>query len=679
MHNFKDIHPNVLKAFTKELDAPHTSSIQPRLRNVQELEAELPVILTDFQSAQEFISEGDTGAETVADFEGWISRHYEVLIQLPRAIDASWRVFMCTLCACMMRLYAFPELVRRLRQGLPTDPRPWADLWLTPTANFPVLLARSNLKTTRLPRSAVNPTGSLYEKIWAVYLDIWAAHSPEYAEAKGYTLVAPQTTSVTMPNVPSQTSQAPPATPAPNPTIAPAARAPSLISMDAVEEGSARTKPSKGKNREVIDLSGGSTSGSVPSTAKAPAPSIPPPAGNFEGVVLETPRNRKCARLETGNISDGGVEILDQPVLRTIVSRPRGGAPKTLTRAPKPPATPSLSKAAPTSSPSTAPSSPTSQLARAPMPAAAAPRAVAPSASQPSAPVAATNAPAAAAPAGSSAISAAVPHGGVPDYFLRLVPGKPWAKYLGAAITPPCGRCAISGASGRSSRAEDLGPCIAPGPGQPCNHCTRDKQKCTFTLPTEDRNIVANNAYLAGTMSPAAIVEGAERVARHAQIFALMEQTAYAMAAEGLAEQRKFLSNLRRAEHMMGKEAVIEQLFGSEELYEDAPLPNFPLVDVVWFAEELLDVQASRLTAARQQMEEEEVLEARVQEEVEHRLAAMSVGGATVAPAPVAPANEPSSVSAPSVAGNPASAGLGALAEYADSPPNSDQEMDTSK
>ncbi|KAH6876505.1 hypothetical protein BKA70DRAFT_1448800 [Coprinopsis sp. MPI-PUGE-AT-0042] len=640
MHNFKDIHPNVLKAFTKELDAPHTSSIQPRLRNVQELEAELPVILTDFQSAQEFILEGDTGAETVADFEGWISRHYEVLIQLPRAIDASWRVFMCTLCACMMRLYVFPDLVRRLRQGLPTDPRPWADLWLTPTANFLVLVAHSNLKTTRLPRSAVNPTGSLYERIWAVYLDIWAAHSPEYAAAKGYTLVAPPTTSTTAPNVPAQTSQAPPATPAPNPTIAPAVQTPSLISMDAVEEGSARTKPSKGKNREVIDLSGGATSDYSWWT--------PPPTGNFGGVVLETPRNRKRARLETGNISDDGVEILDPPAPRTIVSRLRGGAPKTLTRAPKLPATPSSSKVVPTSSPSTAPSSPTSQLSRAPMPAAAAPRAAAPSASQPSAPVVATNAPAAAAPAGSSAISAAIPHGGVPDFFLRLLPLRE-PKILAL--------------------------------------------KCTFTLPTEDRNIVANNAYLAGTMSPAAIVEGAERVARHAQLFALMEQTAYAMAAEGLAEQHKFLSNLRRAEHMMGKEAVIEQLFGSEELYEEyqehfahafnneCPLPNLPLVDVIWFAQELLDVQAERLTAARQQMEEEEVLEARVQEEVERRLAAMSVGSATVAPAPVAPASEPSSVSAPSVAA-PASAGLGALAEYADSPespPNSDQEMDTSK
>ncbi|KAH6893782.1 hypothetical protein BKA70DRAFT_1440353 [Coprinopsis sp. MPI-PUGE-AT-0042] len=664
MHNFKDIHPEVLTAFTKELDAAHNSSTQPRLRNVQELEAELPVILTDFQSAQEFISEGDTGAETVADFEGWISCHYEVLIQLPRAIDASWRVFMCTLCACMMRLYVFPDLVRRLRQGLPTDPRPWADLWLTPTANFPVLVARSNLKTTRLPRSAVNPTGSLYERIWAVYLDIWAAHSPEYAAAKGYTLVAPPTASTTAPNVPAQTSQAPPATPAPNPTIAPAVQTPSLISMDAVEEGSARTKPSKGKNREVIDLSGGATSGSVPSTSKTPAPSVPPPTGNFGGVVLETPRNRKRARLETGNTSDDGVEILDPPAPRTIVSRPRGGVPKTLTRAPKPPATPSSSKVMPTSSPSTAPSSPTSQLPRAPMPAAAAPRAAVPSALQPSAPA-----------AGSSAISAAVPHGGVPDYYLRLLPGKPWAKYLGAAITPPCGRCAISGARGRSSRAEDLGPCIAPGPGQPCNHCTRDKQKCTFTLPTEDRNIVANNAYLAGTMSPAAIVEGAERVARHAQLFALMEQTAYAMAAEGLAEQRKFLSNLRRAEHMMGKAAVIEQLFGSEELYEEYQ-EHFAHA----FDDERPPPKPSSCRCRL--MEEEEVLEARVQEEVERRLAAMSVGGATVAPAPVAPASEPPSVPAPSVAGNPASAGLGALAEYADSPespPNSDQEMDTSK
>ncbi|KAH6904820.1 hypothetical protein BKA70DRAFT_1431800 [Coprinopsis sp. MPI-PUGE-AT-0042] len=644
MHNFKDIHPNVLKAFTKELDAPHTSSIQPRLRNVQELEAELPVILTDFQVDLAPLR----GADTTASSD--------------RRVLA--RLYVHSLC-----LYDAP--------GLPTDPRPWADLWLTPTANFPVLVARSNLQTTCLPCSAVNPTGSLYERIWAVYLDIWAAHSPEYAVAKGYTLVAPPTTSTTAPNVPAQTSQAPPATPAPNPTIAPAVQTPSLISMDAVEEGSARTKPSKGKNREVIDLSGGATSGSVPSTSKAPAPSVPPPTGNFGGVVLETPRNRKRARLKTGNISDDGVEILDPPAPRTIVSRPRGGAPKTLTRAPKLPATPSSSKVVPTSSPSTAPSSPTSQLSRAPMPAAAARGAAAPSASQPSAPVAATNAPAAAAPAGSSAISAAIPHGGVPDFFLRLLPGKPWAKYLGAAITPPC----------------DLGPCIAPGPGQPCNHCTRDKQKCTFTLPTEDRNIVANNAYLAGTMSPAAIVEGAERVARHAQLFALMEQTAYAMAAEGLAEQRKFLSNLRRAEHMMGKEAVIEQLFGSEELYEEyqehfahafddeRPLPNLPLVDVAWFAQELLDVQAERLTAARQQMEEEEVLEARVQEEVERRLAAMSVGGATVAPAPVAPVSEPSSVSAPSVAA-PASAGLGALAEYADSPespPNSDQEMDTSK
>ncbi|KAH6884689.1 hypothetical protein BKA70DRAFT_1424543 [Coprinopsis sp. MPI-PUGE-AT-0042] len=627
MHNFKDIHPNVLKAFTKELDAPHivhpTSS--PEL------------------SAGVYYG-GRHGCGDAADFEGWISRHYEVLIQLPRAIDASWRVFMCTLCACMMRLYAFPDLVRRLRQGLPTDPRPWADLWLTPTANFPVLVARSNLKTTRLPRSAVNPTGSLYERIWAVYLDIWAAN--------------PRT-----------------------------ARAPSLISMDAVEEGvsitelmdlelanrpvskSARTKPSKGKNREVIDLSSGTTSGSVPSTSKAPAPSVPPPTGNFEGVVVETPRNRKRARLETGNISDDGVEILDPPAPRTIVSRPRGGAPKTLTRAPKPPATPSSSKVMPTSSPSTAPSSPTSQLPRAPMPAAAAPRAAVPSASQPR-------------PQQLDRRPSLLPSHMVESRTTTFVSSQ---ANLGPNISVQRSRrlavAAQSQAPGALFESEDLGPCIAPGPGQPCNHCTRDKQKCTFTLPTEDRNIVANNAYLAGTMSPAAIVEGAERVARHAQLFALMEQTAYAMAAEGLAEQRKFLSNLRRAEHMMGKEAVIAQLFGSEELYEEyqehfahafddeRPLPNLPLVDVAWFAQELLD------------MEEEEVLEARVQEEVERRLAAMSVGGATVAPAPVAPASEPPSVSAPSVAA-PASAGLGALAEYADSPespPNSDQEMDTSK
>ncbi|KAH6892706.1 hypothetical protein BKA70DRAFT_1440751 [Coprinopsis sp. MPI-PUGE-AT-0042] len=646
MHNFKDIHPKRPKAFSRRTGR-------------------------SAHSAQEFISEADTGAETVADFEGWISRHYEgadTTASSDRRVLA--RLYVHSLC-----LYDAPLTPSRtsfvaFARGLPTNPRPWLTSGSLPTANFPVLVARSNLQNHMF---AVLRRLALREDLGRI-LDIWAAHSPEYAVAKGYTLVAPPTTSTTAPNVPAQTSQAPPATPAPNPTIAPAVQTPSLISMDAVEEGSARTKPSKGKNREVIDLSGGATSGSVPSTSKAPAPSVPPPTGNFGGVVLETPR-------------PGSALVSKPETSRTTVR-----SPEDLDARAEASSTPSSSKVVPTSSPSTAPSSPTSQLSRAPMPAAAARGAAAPSASQPSAPVAATNAPAAAAaPAGSSAISAAIPHGGVPDFFLRLLPGKPWAKYLGAAITPPCGRCAISGAGGRSSRAEDLGPCIAPGPGQPCNHCTRDKQKCTFTLPTEDRNIVANNAYLAGTMSPAAIVEGAERVARHAQLFALMEQTAYAMAAEGLAEQRKFLSNLRRAEHMMGKEAVIEQLFGSEELYEEyqehfahafddeRPLPNLPLVDVAWFAQELLDVQGATYSCS-------------TTDGGGRGVGSSSPGGSRAPPRRYVrrrchcrtcsrSASEPSSVSAPSVAA-PASAGLGALAEYADSPespPNSDQEMDTSK
>ncbi|KAH6911703.1 hypothetical protein BKA70DRAFT_1423454 [Coprinopsis sp. MPI-PUGE-AT-0042] len=695
MYNFPGMDARVRAGFDRELAHELQPSIHPRVRSVVELATEVPVIITDFAPVQDYIREDLRGPATVAAFEGLITRHYEVLIQLPRAVDSAWRAFICTVCACMIRTYNFVSLVRRLRRGIRGDDRPWNDLWLSPNASFPLLLTHEQLRSQRLPLEAFSLTGSLFERLWLVYRNVQGMEPPAYTPQNHFSSIEPPPASTQQPaQLPSLPASLPPAYTAapstsstvPGPSQPPAASAapinlpsPSpppteLISMDTVEEGvtvtelmdielearpaaqSAKTTASKGKPRALPaegPVAGPSTTMSAPPSPVTPSmgSAVPPSSGAFGGVHV--PRAKKRTRLDD---SDNDVEILDGPKEATTPrnkgasSRPAKG--KVVAKLAQPAASAGASSSTDGGEVTTRPFA-----------------------------------------------VGAVPSGVSPADALRVVPGRPWDALVGGEISPPCGRCAINGASGRSSRGKDLpGSCVSPGPGLPCTHCVRDGQKCMFTLDTEDRRVVDNNLYFIGTMSPAAFIEGAERVGRQAQLYAALEQTVFALGMECLAEQRKFLSNLRRAEHLRGKPAMIEQIFGSEELYQEYQLHYAyafdperertlrPSSDVNDFAHRFMLATIAHIYASGQRGKEEATMEAHIQQEVERRLAArLPVETALAAVQPQAgPSTRPPPESAASASRafgftnfGGASTARPALVAYGDSPEASDEDMDS--
>ncbi|KAH6885052.1 hypothetical protein BKA70DRAFT_1445276 [Coprinopsis sp. MPI-PUGE-AT-0042] len=94
-------------------------------------------------------------------------------------------------------------------------------------------------------------------------------------------------------------------------------------------------------------------------------------------------------------------------------------------------------------------------------------------------------------------------------------------------------------------------------------------QSCSLNAQGADRCIVDNNAFFAGESSTAALVLGADRIIRLRHHYQLAVQAVYALGADGLAEQRRWASAIRRAELQRGKAAVIEDIFGNEQAYDE--------------------------------------------------------------------------------------------------------------
>ncbi|KAH6900933.1 hypothetical protein BKA70DRAFT_1437164 [Coprinopsis sp. MPI-PUGE-AT-0042] len=541
-------------------DSAHNHLVGPLTERV------LEALFSQFSVLQAAVVGNPERSEEMLDImDDMVATYYVRLIECSKSTKTDFKFFVVSLCAALARIFSLDDLLARLHHGTNSDSRPWKAFWLTPTPLTPVYVKFDDLASQAIPISVV-ALGNLDEKLRKLYQGIQiAANSSAHPKVPGSEALVDDVAAALVAHF------------AGAPMVEPPPPSP--------ERRALRPRPLAGGPQHSVPESNIVAPPSPPVRVKQePMLRIPPgthvdltrsPSPPFDhSLSMDSPSSTTFSVREELDDEGQVISHLLLPVLplakpaKTRKTTRKTKKPAALTIATSSKTAPAIAKVkapvkAPRASPATASSSknllpPIAILDESPPSAFSTPvpvpkrrRVEAEAEGSRTAMDTASSATATPTSVFYSRPDVVVPADLRPPARVLEVPAHPWAEYRGQTFTGPCLHCSGGGSGGRSSSRKEVKPCsLFHEVGKKCTVCDSHSQSCSLNAQGADRCIVDNNAFFAGESSTAALVLGADRIIRLRHHYQLAVQAVYALGADG-------------------KAAVIEDIFGNEQAYDE--------------------------------------------------------------------------------------------------------------